>query len=195
MFRLRVLIATCVLALTIGAANAATFNWTYTSVATLCGDESSCGTESGSGSLTTSAAGLINQFTGTFDGFTIIAVQPVGGYGSNDNVLNSSEPYLDSSGVSFQVSDPALTADGGVFDIAIVSYYTDGSMPGCSVADCYGTFNDSYSILNSTGDFTISAVSATPLPAALPLFATGLGAMGLLGWRRKRKSAAVIAGA
>ena len=27
-----------------------------------------------------------------------------------------------------------------------------------------------------------------PLPAALPLFATGLGALGLLGWRRKRKS-------
>ncbi|MGP0084734.1 MAG: hypothetical protein ACLP0B_14045 [Steroidobacteraceae bacterium] len=33
-------------------------------------------------------------------------------------------------------------------------------------------------------------VAATPLPAALPLFATGLGTMGLLfGWRRKRKSA------
>jgi hypothetical protein len=29
----------------------------------------------------------------------------------------------------------------------------------------------------------------TPLPAALPLFATGLGAFGLLGWRRKRKQA------
>jgi hypothetical protein len=27
----------------------------------------------------------------------------------------------------------------------------------------------------------------TPLPAALPLFASGLGALGLLGWRRKRK--------
>jgi hypothetical protein len=27
-----------------------------------------------------------------------------------------------------------------------------------------------------------------PLPAALPLFGTGLGALGLLGWRRKRKS-------
>ena len=27
----------------------------------------------------------------------------------------------------------------------------------------------------------------TPLPAALPLFATGIGALGLLGWRRKRK--------
>ena len=30
-------------------------------------------------------------------------------------------------------------------------------------------------------------VDATPLPAALPLFATGLGAIGLLGWQRKRK--------
>ena len=28
----------------------------------------------------------------------------------------------------------------------------------------------------------------TPLPAALPLFATGLGVLGLLGWRRKRKT-------
>ena len=28
-----------------------------------------------------------------------------------------------------------------------------------------------------------------PLPATLPLFATGLGALGLLGWRRKRKAA------
>ncbi len=35
----------------------------------------------------------------------------------------------------------------------------------------------------------------TPLPAALPLFATGLGALGLLGWRRKRKDAAALAAA
>ena len=32
--------------------------------------------------------------------------------------------------------------------------------------------------------------AATPLPAALPLFATGLGAIGLFGWRRKRKARA-----
>lgn len=30
--------------------------------------------------------------------------------------------------------------------------------------------------------------NAVPIPAALPLFATGLGMMGLLGWRRKRKA-------
>jgi hypothetical protein len=28
------------------------------------------------------------------------------------------------------------------------------------------------------------------LPATLPLFATGLGGLGLLGWRRKKKAAA-----
>jgi hypothetical protein len=36
--------------------------------------------------------------------------------------------------------------------------------------------------------FASGTATATPLPAALPLFATGLGALGLLGWRRKRKS-------
>jgi hypothetical protein len=30
-----------------------------------------------------------------------------------------------------------------------------------------------------------------PLPAALPLFATGLGILGFLGWRRRRKAQAV----
>jgi hypothetical protein len=33
--------------------------------------------------------------------------------------------------------------------------------------------------------------SPTPVPAALPLFTTGLGGLGLLGWRRKRKAQAV----
>jgi hypothetical protein len=33
---------------------------------------------------------------------------------------------------------------------------------------------------------------ATPLPATLPVFATGLGALGLLGWRRKRKTKAAV---
>jgi hypothetical protein len=38
---------------------------------------------------------------------------------------------------------------------------------------------------------TASGASVTtPLPAALPLFAGGLGALGLLGWRRKRKAMA-----
>ena len=45
-----------------------------------------------------------------------------------------------------------------------------------------------YSVRGASGD-----IAATPLPAALPLFVTGLGALGLLGWRRKRKASAAIA--
>ena len=35
--------------------------------------------------------------------------------------------------------------------------------------------------------------SSTPLPGTLPFFASGLGALGLFGWRRKRKNAAALA--
>jgi hypothetical protein len=42
---------------------------------------------------------------------------------------------------------------------------------------------------------TATSVSSTPLPAALPLFATGLGALGLFGRRRNRKSTDCIAAA
>jgi hypothetical protein len=41
-----------------------------------------------------------------------------------------------------------------------------------------------------SGTWQVAAdVSPTPLPAALPLFAAGLGVISLLGWRRKRKDA------
>jgi len=43
--------------------------------------------------------------------------------------------------------------------------------------------------VNCNGDTgPVSSWSETPLPAALPLFATGIGGLGLLGWRRKRKT-------
>ena len=43
------------------------------------------------------------------------------------------------------------------------------------------------------GSSLAAAPSATPLPGALPLFVSGLGAMGFFGWRRKRKVAAKTA--
>jgi hypothetical protein len=37
-------------------------------------------------------------------------------------------------------------------------------------------------------DLTLNPPPISPLPAALPLFATGFAGLGLLGWRRKRKA-------
>jgi len=67
-----------------------------------------------------------------------------------------------------------------------------------------GTTNDWYSFALSTinlgmrvtepGDWIrVVTVSAVPVPAALPLFGTGLGILGFLGWRRRRKAAASAA--
>ena len=49
-------------------------------------------------------------------------------------------------------------------------------------------------IIDSLGQYAFDVVglqaeiSEVPLPAALPLFATGLGVLGLLGWKRERKT-------
>lgn len=48
--------------------------------------------------------------------------------------------------------------------------------------------------LTTSGEATITEVTGqgpgqAPIPAALPLFATGLGGLGLLGWRRKKRAA------
>lgn len=84
----------------------------------------------------------------------------------------------------------------------------DGSNLACFASSCTDTLFDLVTfaassgnigsvILTDTGaafEYALSAmrdpVAATPVPepAALPLFAGGLGALGLLGWRRNRKA-------
>ena len=57
----------------------------------------------------------------------------------------------------------------------------------CSGLDRCGTTDWDYNDLDLVA--TNVTLNATPIPAALPLFAGGLGMMGLLGKRRKRKPA------
>jgi hypothetical protein len=52
-----------------------------------------------------------------------------------------------------------------------------------------GTYNGANNIGNSSNPgFTGVPTPTTPLPATLPLFATGLAALCLLGWHTKRKA-------
>jgi hypothetical protein len=58
------------------------------------------------------------------------------------------------------------------------------------------TSDDNTFFYNSVESVSVTpVVSATPVPAALPLFAGGLGVIGLFGRRRKRNNAAAVAAA
>jgi hypothetical protein len=58
-----------------------------------------------------------------------------------------------------------------------------------------GGANIGASMAETSSAFVIASVLAAPLPAAVPLYAAGLGALGLFGWRRKRKDVAGLAAA
>jgi len=57
--------------------------------------------------------------------------------------------------------------------------------------DCTLTGSGGFECASGESFLPNGTLTATPLPAALPLFATGLGGLGLLGWRGKRKGQAV----
>jgi uncharacterized protein (TIGR03118 family) len=82
--------------------------------------------------------------------------------------------------------------------LGMILINVDGQTPGGLWALMFGTGGNNGSPntlyftdgINGEADGLFGAITPTPLPAALPLFATGLGALGLLGWRRKRKAIA-----
>ena len=84
-------------------------------------------------------------------------------------------------------------------DGELTSLYNTSSVNVDLTASVDPMFTIDPSVLNAglfTFDFSPGLISTTtPLPATLPLFATGLGALGLFGWRMKRKNAAAIAAA
>jgi opacity protein-like surface antigen len=71
------------------------------------------------------------------------------------------------------------------YDVPFSIAYTAGSY------DVYLELADGPDPENSVS--LVSAISATPLPAALPLFAGGLGVLGLFGRRRKQKALDALA--
>jgi hypothetical protein len=110
--------------------------------------------------------------------------------------------YWATAADGFSLADIEVLLNGTPIDtgnqlttVGLWVQYTDSFTTG--VAGAYTLAMTDLNGQSFGNDLTVDDISlttsATPLPAALPLFASGLGAMGLFGWRRKRKVAALAA--
>jgi hypothetical protein len=138
--------------------------------------------------LSTRNFSLVNLPGVTFD--SVLTVTGTGTLGGTDFVTTGA------ISAPFQISGSNITAVIPLSLLPVVgnftspdqfgwNFWTRGSLLGNPVAGNPGL-----------ADFAPNLDDArvvTPLPGALPLFATGLGALGLLGWRRKRKATAITA--
>jgi hypothetical protein len=121
---------------------------------------------------------LVTGFIGSVGGFPTSIIPP-GGWsntnGKNDNIL-------------FFPANPAFFEVGGL-GILVNGLQTDISCNGTACAVLYSDPSNPAVPDGLTHPITDMRVTATPLPAALPLFASGAVAIGFLGWLKKRKLA------
>jgi hypothetical protein len=124
------------------------------------------------GGLRTAVA---NCQTGTCSPFATGASFPT-------SVARSSIGTDDGNKVAFSWGSSPLTGNSGLFIVYSIAPYLFFAAPSIEIFGANGHI--------STVSESIAPI--TPLPAALPLFATGLGALGLFGWLVKRKNTAAL---
>ncbi len=182
-------------------ANAATFGLTFTN--TVLPNNGCCGPFNVSAILTATFDGtnyIVTGITGTVSEgspattYNIIGLLPANnnnGYFGWDNVITTaggSAPFgLTNGGIVFTAAGPDYYAADPTNPVSPAEFNIFSDINGYALLtmasnNVNAPFNGGLSIVESS-------TSETPLPAALPLFATGLGALGLVGWRRKRKQA------
>jgi hypothetical protein len=85
-----------------------------------------------------------------------------------------------------------LSFQGPAIPYAYATWAAAGhEAPGLYLAEVQTSSSDLGGYSDRSGDLVIATGGevVSPLPAALPLFASGLGVLGLFGWRTKRKNA------
>jgi hypothetical protein len=93
---------------------------------------------------------------------------------------------------TFQITENGTVLENHLFtDLASAQAFFSDNLINLTLLTGLNIIQLSFNERISGGDgfaFDYAAVSPiiTPLPTTLPLFATGLGALGLLGWRRKK---------
>ena len=178
------------IAMGMAPANAATltFDWTLTSTAS----PALGGVPSPGGGTITVTTGIgsdaVTAITGTLGGVTITGLAPIGTLFNNDNLLFpvgttfTGPPVV--SGTHSYVSASNLDTKGVAVTTALGTFDIFGSfVPNATDV----TAGNNYDEFGPTG-FGVGtfALTATPLPATLPLFAGGLGLIGYLTRRRNR---------
>lgn len=188
--------AAAALALSASASHAAVFSWSFTDG----GSNFGSGTFEATQDLTADPSGVtydINSVSGTALGQNITGLT---GYGTANNQIYwqpGSPTHFDPANPYYHVGFFGFgftLADNNNYDL----YEEAGTQPvgwscgGASTPYCllgpnsdgsYNGFGDHVVVLT---DF---AVAQTPLPATLPLFASGLGLLGFVTYRGKRKPA------
>jgi hypothetical protein len=102
---------------------------------------------------------------------------------------NTTTPhFFGSLVVSTVTGDSAFSSTFAMGQTLPIDLITQALACGCTLED---VANAATAPIRTTALVGSGTVNPVPLPAALPLFATGLGALGLLGWRRKRKAQAI----
>jgi hypothetical protein len=152
-------------------------------------------------SVATSATSVYTPHSGNY--FASLGTDTIGSTGFLDQ-----SPITDVAGQLYTLT--YFLASKGDLNTTFSAEWDGVTLPGSQLTDpnsafayvkfsftVTGTGSDDLTFLETDlfpGSMALDDISltATPLPAALPLFATGLGALGLLGWRRKRKGQAQL---
>jgi hypothetical protein len=155
------------------------------------------GSEFDGGSSSTSESLSFAGFNASLGTLTEVDVEVNSSINSNATSLGASvtlpgQPFasLSTNSVGSFIEGPSGVTTGlsgfigSTWSASLALSSSDGFITWCGgEATCVGTTG-----LTVTYDYT--PVSATPLPATLPLFASGLAGLGITTWRRRRKQTA-----